>query len=53
MERQKSVLHMTLKRIWFDQIALGKKKKEYREQKAYWERRLAGKPRLGGAKAGT
>jgi hypothetical protein len=43
MGRQKSVLHMTLKRKWFDQIALGTKKEEYREQKAYWESRLAGK----------
>jgi ASC-1-like (ASCH) protein len=41
--REKSVLHMTLKREWFDKIAAGTKKEEYREQKPYWERRLMGR----------
>jgi hypothetical protein len=39
----RSQLHMTLKREWFDQIAAGTKKKEYRAQKPYWESRLMGR----------
>lgn len=31
---------MTLKKEWFDLIAQGKKKEEYREQKMYWITRL-------------
>ena len=34
------VLHLTLKKHWFDQIAAGKKKIEYREEKPYWIARL-------------
>ena len=34
------VLHLTLKKRWFDMIASGVKKEEYREMKPYWERRL-------------
>lgn len=34
------VLHLTLKKKWFDMIASGEKKEEYREVKEYWERRL-------------
>jgi hypothetical protein len=34
LPREKSVLHMTLKREWL------KKKKEYRAQNRYWESRL-------------
>jgi len=37
------ILHLTLKRKWFDLIASGKKKIEYREYKPYWEKRLVGK----------
>lgn len=37
MER---VLHLTLKKRWFDMILSGEKKEEYREIKPYWERRL-------------
>lgn len=33
-------LHLTLKKKWFDMIASGEKKEEYREDKAYWRRRL-------------
>jgi hypothetical protein len=33
-------LHLTLKRRWFDMIASGKKKEEYREIKPYWNTRL-------------
>ena len=34
------VLHLTLKKKWFDLIASGKKRREYRECKPYWEKRL-------------
>ena len=34
------VLHLTLQKKWFDMIASGKKKEEYREIKRYWEIRL-------------
>jgi hypothetical protein len=33
-------LHLTLKKKWFDMIASGEKKEEYREIKVYWIRRL-------------
>lgn len=36
------VLHLTLKRKWFDLIASGEKKEEYREIKRYWDKRLVG-----------
>lgn len=42
------VLFLTLVRQWFDAIALGEKKEEYREIKAYFAQRFldeAGKPR--------
>lgn len=34
------VLHLTLKKKWFDLIAVGEKKEEYRDQKEYWWKRL-------------
>jgi hypothetical protein len=34
------VLHLTLKRKWFDLIASGEKKEEYRDIKMYWATRL-------------
>jgi len=34
------ILHLTLKRKWFDLIASGKKTMEYRENKPYWQKRL-------------
>ena len=34
------IVHLTLKKKWFDLVASGEKKKEYRERKAYWEKRL-------------
>ena len=37
------VLHLTLKKKWFDMILSGKKKEEYREIKPYWAARLSGK----------
>ena len=36
----KKILHLTLKKKWFDLIASGKKKIEYREIKPYWSVRL-------------
>lgn len=34
------VLHLTLKKKWFDMIASGEKMEEYREIKRYWMSRL-------------
>lgn len=34
------ILHLTLKKKWFDMIASGEKKEEYREIKPYWTNRL-------------
>lgn len=34
------VLHLTLKKKWFDMIARGEKNEEYRELKDYWATRL-------------
>lgn len=34
------ILHLTLKKKWFDLIASGKKTVEYREIKPYWTKRL-------------
>lgn len=34
------ILHLTLKKKWFDLIASGEKRHEYRECKPYWEKRL-------------
>ena len=34
------ILHLTLKKKWFDMIASGEKKEEYRECKPYWYARL-------------
>ena len=34
------ILNLTVKRKWFDLIASGKKKIEYREAKPYWQSRL-------------
>ena len=34
------ILHLTLKKKWFDLIASGEKTIEYRERKPYWEKRL-------------
>ena len=34
------ILHLTLKKKWFDQIVSGEKKEEYREIKEYWLSRL-------------
>lgn len=37
------VLHLTLKKKWFDMILSGEKKEEYREMKPYWHKRLSNK----------
>ena len=34
------ILHLTLKKKWFDMIFSGNKKEEYREIKPYWLKRL-------------
>lgn len=34
------ILHLTLKKKWFDMIASGEKTEEYREVKPYWVNRL-------------
>lgn len=34
------ILHLTLKKKWFDMIASGYKTEEYREIKPYWQKRL-------------
>ena len=42
-----NILHLTLKKKWFDLIAMGLKKHEYREMKPYWEKRLVGDDGVG------
>jgi len=39
----RSILHLTLEREWFDDIAKGLKNEEYRELKDYWKTRLEGR----------
>lgn len=34
------ILHLTLKKKWFDMIESGVKREEYREMKPYWHKRL-------------
>jgi len=36
----KRILHLTLKKKWFDLIASGEKKEEYRDIKDYWINRF-------------
>jgi hypothetical protein len=38
MNQHKKVLHLTIKKKWFDLILSGEKKEEYREIKPYWNR---------------
>jgi hypothetical protein len=40
MNTDRKVLRLTLKKKWFDMIASGEKKEEYREIKQYWATRL-------------
>jgi hypothetical protein len=37
-----NILHLTLKKKWFDMILSGEKKEEYREIKKYWSDRFYG-----------
>jgi len=39
---EEKILHLTLKKKWFDMIASGEKKEEYRTIKKYWAKRLVG-----------
>ena len=34
------ILHLTLKKQWFEKILSGEKKEEFREIKEYWNKRL-------------
>ena len=43
MKHNKKILHLTLFKKWFDLIARGAKKREYRDIKPYWTKRLVGK----------
>lgn len=40
MSEKKKILHLTLKKKWFDLIKSGQKKSEYREFKKYWMKRF-------------
>lgn len=40
MKAEKRTLHLTLERKWFDLIASGEKREEYRKIKPYWNKRL-------------
>lgn len=40
MAKDKKTLHLVLKRKWWDMIASGEKKEEYRSQSDYWIKRL-------------
>ena len=39
-QKYMNILHLKLKKKWFDMIASGEKKEEYRELKPYWLKRL-------------
>lgn len=41
-----NVLHLTLKKKWFDMIASGEKTEEYREIKIYWLNRFLKYPTM-------
>lgn len=43
MAHDKRVLHLNLHREFFDKIASGRKKTEYRERTEYWATRLEGR----------
>ena len=40
MAKDDKTLHLVLKRKWWDMIASGEKKEEYRAQSGYWIKRL-------------
>lgn len=37
---EKKILHLSVSKQWFDMIASGEKKEEYRKIKKYWKKRL-------------
>jgi len=39
-DKKMKVLHLILKKKWFDMIVSGEKLEEYRERKPYWDKRL-------------
>jgi hypothetical protein len=39
----RAILHLRLHRDYFDEIAKGRKKREYRDDKPFWRRRLMGR----------
>jgi hypothetical protein len=39
-DQQPQIFHLNLKKQWFDMIAIGEKKEEYRELKPYWNKRF-------------
>lgn len=41
--KQTPILYLTLTREWFDAIATGKKKVEYRHKRPHWKARLEGR----------
>lgn len=43
-----NVLYLTLTKEWFDKIASGEKKEEYRLKKEYWWQRLTNATSIGG-----
>jgi hypothetical protein len=40
---KKEILHLNLMRKYFDEIASGEKRQEYRAYKPYWKKRLEGR----------
>ncbi len=40
MKSEQKILHLTLKKEYFDQILAGEKTMEYRDYKPFWEKRL-------------
>jgi hypothetical protein len=41
--KKSEILHLSLEREWFDEIARGTKHIEYRKYKPYWKTRLEGR----------
>lgn len=42
-KKRLKLLHLTLKKKWFDMILSGEKTEEYRDIKPYWKSRLEGR----------
>lgn len=36
-----AILHLILKKKWYDMIASGEKREEYRDEKSYWIKRIS------------